>query len=67
MVAAALWSDNPVFVGPLSSATSGSDLSAFTGVLVGAGVYYVLKRQTRWNLGAEDTPGGSQQLQVTSG
>jgi nucleobase:cation symporter-1, NCS1 family len=66
MAAAAVWSDNPVFVGPLSNATSGSDLSAFTGVLVAALVYYVMKRQTRWVDGASDKPGGAQELRVTS-
>jgi nucleobase:cation symporter-1, NCS1 family len=67
MLAAALWSDNPVFVGPLSNATSGSDLSAFIGVLIAGGVYYALRRQTRWQFGTQDTPGGSQKLQVTRG
>jgi nucleobase:cation symporter-1, NCS1 family len=66
LAAAAVWSDNPVFVGPLSSATSGSDLSAFSGVLVAALVYYVLKRQTRWEGGRQDKPGGAQELTVTS-
>ena len=67
MVAASLWSDNPVFVGPLSSATSGSDLSAFAGVLVAAGVYYAMKRQTRWQFGTQDAPVDSQQVQVPRG
>lgn len=67
MAAASVWSDNPVFVGPLSSLTGGSDLSAFTGVAVGAAVYYALKRQSRWQFGAKDSPGENQPLQVTSG
>jgi purine-cytosine permease-like protein len=44
MAASAMWINNPVLVGPLSRVTGGSDLSVFTGVLVAAGVYYVLKR-----------------------
>jgi nucleobase:cation symporter-1, NCS1 family len=48
MTAAAVWSDNSAFVGPLSRATSGSDLSAFTGLFVAAAIYYVMKKQVRW-------------------
>ncbi|NUP67143.1 MAG: thiamine permease [Nonomuraea sp.] len=41
MIAAALWINSAVFVGPLSEATGGSDFSIFAGFLV-AGVAYAL-------------------------
>jgi purine-cytosine permease-like protein len=45
MVASCLWIDSSAFVGPLSSRTSGSDFSFFTGLLVGGLVYFVLARR----------------------
>lgn len=44
MVASCLWLDSPVFVGPLSSRTSGADFSFFMGFLVAGAVYLVLAR-----------------------
>ncbi|MGA3351801.1 MAG: hypothetical protein ABSD85_01285 [Acidimicrobiales bacterium] len=44
MAASCLWIDSTAFVGPLSSRTSGSDFSFFTGLLVGGLVYWLLGR-----------------------
>ena len=46
MVASCLWIDSSAFVGPLSSRTSGSDFSFFTGLLVGGLVYWLLARRS---------------------
>jgi purine-cytosine permease-like protein len=46
MVASCLWIDSSAFVGPLSSRTSGSDFSFFTGLLVGGLVYFLLARRS---------------------
>ena len=45
MAASCLWIDSTAFVGPLSSRTSGSDFSFFTGLLVGGLVYFLLGRR----------------------
>ncbi|MEU8324866.1 cytosine permease [Nonomuraea sp. NPDC048881] len=42
MVAAALWINSAVFVGPLSAATGGSDFSIFAGFLVAGAAYALL-------------------------
>lgn len=46
MAAACLWIDTSAFVGPLSSRTSGSDLSFFMGLIVGGAVYWLLARRS---------------------
>jgi purine-cytosine permease-like protein len=45
MIASCLWIDSSAFVGPLSSRTSGSDFSFFTGLIVGGLVYFLLARR----------------------
>ncbi|MFD6530443.1 purine-cytosine permease family protein [Streptomyces sp. NPDC060184] len=45
-VAAILWVDSTVFVGPLSDAAGGLDLSVFAGALVAGAVYWLLARRT---------------------
>ena len=45
MIASCLWIDSSAFVGPLSSRTSDSDFSFFTGLIVGGLVYFVLGRR----------------------
>lgn len=60
IVASALWLNTSVYQGPLTTATSGSDMSVFMGVLGSAAVYAVLHRigvhrtrqRTRATLGA---------------
>src|ERR1700733_10894071 len=46
-VAALLCINSPVFVGPIAHALKGSDLSAITGPLIAAGLYFALARGTR--------------------
>ena len=46
MAASCLWIDSSAFVGPLSSRTSGSDFSFFTGLVVGGLVYFLLARRS---------------------
>jgi NCS1 family nucleobase:cation symporter-1 len=46
MVAAALWINTSVFIGPLSAAGNGIDLSVPAGLLVGGIVYYLLARRS---------------------
>jgi NCS1 family nucleobase:cation symporter-1 len=46
-VAALLCINSPVFVGPIARALKGSDLSAITGPVIGAGVYFALARGAR--------------------
>ncbi|MFF8595830.1 purine-cytosine permease family protein [Streptomyces sp. NPDC015220] len=43
--AAVLWVDSTVFVGPLSAAAGGLDLSVFAGALVAGSVYWLLARR----------------------
>ncbi|AQT79916.1 hypothetical protein B1R94_12515 [Mycolicibacterium litorale] len=38
------WANTTIFVGPISQATGGSDLSTLSGFLVGGGVYFLLAR-----------------------
>jgi purine-cytosine permease-like protein len=45
MIAAALWINSLAFVGPLSTLTGSTDLSVFTGLLVGGGAYWLLARR----------------------
>jgi NCS1 family nucleobase:cation symporter-1 len=46
MIAALLWIDATAVVGPLSSATGGTDFSVFAGLIVGGGVYWALAGRT---------------------
>ena len=46
MLASLAWIDSPAYVGPLSSRTHGSDFSVFTGIAVGALVYWLLARRS---------------------
>lgn len=45
MIAAALWINSAAYVGPLSTAFGGSDLSVFTGIVAGGLTYWVLARR----------------------
>jgi purine-cytosine permease-like protein len=46
MIASLAWINSPAFVGPLSSRTSGSDFSVFTGIAVGGLTYWLLARRS---------------------
>jgi cytosine/uracil/thiamine/allantoin permease len=46
-VAALLCINSPVFVGPIAHALKGADLSAITGPVIAAGVYFALARSAR--------------------
>jgi nucleobase:cation symporter-1, NCS1 family len=46
-VAALLCINSPVFVGPIAHALKGSDLSAITGPVIAAGIYFALARNVR--------------------
>lgn len=58
MVAAAMAIDTSVWVGPLSRAANGADFSAWMGLVVGGGVYYLLARsgvrQERLRTGSDE-------------
>ncbi|MDR3079343.1 MAG: cytosine permease [Streptomyces sp.] len=56
LTAAVLWVDSSVFVGPLSRAAGGLDLSVFAGALVAGAAYWLLARHTV-RAEAELTPG----------
>lgn len=45
IVAAALFANAPIFQGPLVRFIGGGDISIFTGLIVSAGLYYILMRQ----------------------
>ena len=45
MVAASMAIDTSVWVGPLSKAANGADFSAWMGLAVGGGIYFVLARK----------------------
>jgi NCS1 family nucleobase:cation symporter-1 len=45
MIAAAAWIDSAAYVGPLSSATGGSDFSVFTGIVAAGLAYWLLARR----------------------
>jgi NCS1 family nucleobase:cation symporter-1 len=57
MCAAAAWIDTPVWKGPLSSATSGADMSIVTGVGVAAAVYLLTGRASVTREGAATDAG----------
>ena len=44
MIASALWLNSPLLQGPLSHLFNGSDMSVFTGFLVGGILYWILAR-----------------------
>ena len=59
MIAAALWINTSVFVGPLAGAGNGIDLSVPAGLLVGGLVYYLLARRSVPAEDGDGQPGGN--------